>query len=55
MLASKGKTELVLNVLLFAEFATWSQQDVQDLILYFEEMVSNGHNQNRVVFSYNAI
>jgi len=44
MLSSKAKTELVLNVLLFADFSVWSQDAVGVLITYFEEMIDLMHN-----------
>ena len=40
MLATKAKTELVLNTLIFADFSLWSQVPLKELIDYLGEIVT---------------
>lgn len=51
----KGKTEFMLNILLFADFAKWPSLDLQQFIDYLEEMCDESHELNRIVLSYNPI
>lgn len=55
MLSHKAKTELVLNVLIFADFSRWPQRDLRDFIDYVSEITSMGHEQNRILLTYNPI
>jgi len=43
MLASKAKTEFVLNLLLYADFSLWKQRDLNLFIEFLEEISSAGH------------
>ena len=54
-LALKSKTEFILNILIFADFSRWQQPDLDKLIGRFEEILTNSHEQNRIVFTYNPI
>ena len=55
MMQSKAKTELVLNVLLYADFSVWTQRALNTFIEGLEEIATLGHFTNRVVLSYNPI
>lgn len=41
MLVHKAKTELVLNVLLYADFTRWPQKQVKELIEFMREIVED--------------
>jgi len=55
MLAHKAKTELVLNVCVYADFSRWPQSQLREFIDYVNEITSLGHEQNRILLSYNPI
>ena len=55
MLSHKAKTELVLNVLIFADFSRWRQQQLREFIDFLTEMSGESHEQNRILLSYNPI
>jgi hypothetical protein len=41
ILVHKAKTELVLNVLLYADFTRWPQKQVKELIEFMREIVED--------------
>ena len=43
MMRSKAKTELILNVLLHADFSTWTQRNLNTFIEGLEEIACEGH------------
>ena len=52
----KLKTEFILNILIFADFSGgWSHDEIGVIIECIEEIVTEGHEQNRIVLSYNPI
>ena len=54
-LEMKGKTEFMLNVLIFADFSPWPKTDIQTFIDCLEEITEESHELNRIVLSYNPI
>jgi hypothetical protein len=55
IMKTRAKTELILNVLLYADFSVWKQRDLNTFIEGLEEIGDKSHFQNRVVLSYNPI
>ena len=49
------RTEMLLNVLIFADFGRWSQKDVRRLIEYIELFVDPSFEQNIMYKCYNPI
>jgi hypothetical protein len=49
------KTELMLNVLIFCDFGSWSHNQIQDFIDFLGEMVDPDKEQNMMYKSYNPI
>jgi len=41
MLAHKAKTEIVLNILIFADFSRWLQTPLRELIDFISEITSS--------------
>lgn len=54
-LATKSKTEFLLNILIFTDFSRWPQTDLNTFIDHLDEMTGEPHEQNRIVLSYNPI
>lgn len=55
-LFKKGaKSELLLNVLLFSDFTRWEQINLRALLEMIKEIVTEEHEQNRILLSYNPI
>ena len=50
-----SKSELILNVLLFADFSRWKQKQLKMLMEMIEEILSSGHEQNRILLCYNPV
>ena len=55
MLKSKSKTEFILNILIFADFALWQQSELEEFIDCINEINEDAHDKNRIVLSYNPI
>jgi len=51
----KAKSELILNVLLFSDFTRWETIKMKTLLGMLEEMISEEHEQNRIMLCYNPI
>lgn len=50
-----SKTELILNVLLFADFSRWKQKVLRSFLDMIKEIITSGHEQNRILLCYNPI
>lgn len=56
MLDLKSKTELVLNVCLYADLSMWPQETLRRFIESLQDITeSTNHEQNRIVLCYNPI
>jgi hypothetical protein len=51
----KAKSELILNVLLFSDFTRWETAKLNSLLDMLKEMISEEHEQNRIMLCYNPI
>jgi hypothetical protein len=55
-LFGKGaKSELILNVLLFSDFTRWETVKLKSLLDMLAEMITEEHEQNRILLCYNPI
>jgi hypothetical protein len=50
-----AKTELILNILIFTDFARWEQKTIKEFITMIKEIISSGHELNRILLCYNPI
>jgi len=55
ILKSDEKTELIFNVLIFCDFGRWNQPDIRSFIMHIKEIIKSGHEENRILVSYNPI
>lgn len=50
-----SRSELLLNVMLFSDFSRWEQANLRILLDMLKEIVSEEHEQNRILLCYNPI
>ena len=50
-----AKSELILNVLLFSDFSRWEQKVLRSFLDMIKEIITNGHEQNRILLCYNPV
>ncbi len=55
ILAVGSKSELILNVLLFADFSRWKQKSLRVFLDMLKEIIGSGHEQNRILLCYNPV
>jgi hypothetical protein len=55
LFAKGAKSELILNVLLFSDFTRWETVKLRSLLDMIGEMVTEEHEQNRIMLCYNPI
>ena len=55
LFAQRAKSELLLNVLLFSDFTRWETVKLKALLEMIAEMVTEEHEQNRIMLCYNPI
>ena len=55
LFAKGAKSELILNVLLFSDFTRWETVKLKSLLDMIGEMVTEEHEQNRILLCYNPI
>jgi hypothetical protein len=55
LLEKRNKTEQVLNIMLFANFSRWEQKYLKRFIDQIKGIVFEGHEENRLLLSYNPI
>lgn len=55
MFSKCAKSELLLNVLLYSDFTRWETLKLKSLLNMIKEMVTEEHEQNRILLCYNPI
>jgi hypothetical protein len=50
-----SRSELLLNVMLFSDFTRWEQINLRALLNMLKEIVTEEHEQNRILLCYNPI